>query len=415
MRLLLLVHRTPYPPDKGDKIRSWRLLEALTEAHEVDLVTLVDDPLDFAHLGVLLSRCSSAQLFPLRPFSARLRTAAALLFGGSLSVAHFAEPAAKAAVRLVLRERRPEAVVLYSGQTAAWLPADLDLPILADLVDVDSEKFAQYGAEAAFPKGWIYRTESQRLRTFEAALARRAKRIVLTTAREAALFRRAVADVDVEVLPNGVISAADDAMPRAPESGLMIFVGAMDYAANVEAAVIGAREVLPLVRRSIPHARFRIVGRKPAPAVEALAGLPGVEVTGAVPDVRPHVAAAALSLVPLRVARGVQNKVLEAMAGGTPVVATPDVAASLGREADGGGVLAVGGDPIALAAECVRLLSAPDRAAELGARGRAFVAEHYRWDTFGDSVRAMVASAVGRDPRQPSVRRMPATVGEPAL
>lgn len=415
MRLLLLVHRTPYPPDKGDKIRSWRLLEALTEAHEVDLVTLVDDPLDFAHLGVLLSRCSSAQLFPLRPLAAKIRTAAALLGGGSLSVAHFAEPAAKAAVRLLLQERRPDAVVLYSGQTAAWLPADLDLPIVADLVDVDSEKFAQYGAEASSLKGWIYRAEARRLRAFEAALARRAKRIVLTTAREAALFRREVADVDVQVLPNGVVLPADDARARAPEPGLMIFVGAMDYAANVEAAEIGAREVLPIVRRTVPHARFRIVGRKPTPGVQALAALPGVEVTGAVPDVRPHVGAATLSLVPLRVARGVQNKVLEAMAGGAPVVATPDVAASLGRGADGGGVLAVGRDPASLAAECVRLLSAPDQAAALGAAGRAFVASSYRWDAFGDAVRAMVASAAGRDPAQPSHRRMPATVGEPAL
>jgi sugar transferase (PEP-CTERM/EpsH1 system associated) len=414
VRVLLLVHRTPYPPDKGDKIRSWRLLEALTEAHEVDLVTLVDDPADYAHLGVLLGRCSSAQLLPLRPLAAKARAALALVGGEPLTVAHFGEPAAKAAVRLLLKERRPEAIFLYSGQTAAWLPDGPLPPIVADLVDVDSEKFAQYGAESASWRARVCRLEAKRLRAFEAALARRAARIVLTTAREAALFRRAVADVPVAVLPNGVV-VPEPAPVRAPEPGLMIFVGAMDYAANVEAAILGAVRVLPLVRRRVPEARFRIVGRKPAPAVLALASLPGVEVTGAVPDVAPHVRAASLSLTPLRVARGVQNKVLEAMAGAVPVVATPDVAASLGRTEDGGGVLAVGADPEALAARCAELLCDPARAEDLGRRGREFVIASHRWDAFGEGIRALAAEAVGADPAVRTKRRLPETAGEPAL
>jgi sugar transferase (PEP-CTERM/EpsH1 system associated) len=415
VRILLLVHRVPYPPDKGDKIRSWRLVEALADAHEVDLVTLADDPADFAHLGVLLSRCSSAQIFPLRPLAAKFRALFALFSGKPLTVAHFAEPAAKAAVRLLFAERPPEAVVLYSGQTAAWLPADWRGPLVADLVDVDSEKFAQYGAEGRGAKSALCRIEAGRLRAFERDVARRAFRTVLTTDREVRLFHERVADAPAEALPNGVVLPAEAAPAAGREPGLMVFVGAMDYAANVEAAEIGARDVLPRVRARFPSARFRIVGRNPAPAVRALAALPGVEVTGAVPDPAPHVRAASLALVPLRVARGVQNKVLEALSHGTPVVATPDVARSLGRPDDGGGTLRTGADAEGLAGAACALLEDPAAAAALGLAGRAYVAERYRWDAFGARFRALVAEAAGRDPAVPTRRRMPATAGEPAV
>ncbi|HYC78224.1 MAG TPA: TIGR03087 family PEP-CTERM/XrtA system glycosyltransferase [Planctomycetota bacterium] len=416
MRVLLLVHRVPYPPDKGDKIVSWRVLEALTAAHEVDLVTLVDDPADFGHLDVLLRRCASAQLLPLRPWAARARAAAALLGKTPLSVAWFAERAARAATRFVLERRPPEVVVLFSSQTAAWLPAGYAGPVVADLVDVDSEKWAQYGAEHRGPKAALYRLEAERLRAFERRIGVRPRTTtVLTTEREARVFRERVADVPVEVVHIGVVAPPAAPSPSERESGLMTFVGAMDYPANVEAVETGARRVLPRIRERVPHARFRIVGRKPADAVRALASLPGVEVTGAVPDPAPHVRAASLSLVPLRVARGIQNKVLEAMAQGTPVVATPPVAESLGLDPDGGGVIAVGRDEAETAARAVELLLDPEAAARLGAAGREFVTARFRWDAFSARILELVARAAGRDPSEPTRRRLPETVGEPAL
>jgi polysaccharide biosynthesis protein PslH len=414
VRVLLLVHRVPYPPDKGDKIRSWRLVEALTEAHEVDLVAAVDDPRDFAHVDVLHARCSSAQLVPLRPSFASVRAAFALLTGRPATVAWFLERAAKKAVAFAMKRRPPDVVVLFSGQTAAWLPMGDATPLVADLVDVDSEKFEQYAAEKSGLKAAIFRREATTLRAFEAAIARRARFVALTTPREVALFRSKIADGAIEAIGNGV-----EERPLAPskerDRDALVFVGAMDYAANVEAAVVGATKILPLLRAKRPGATFRIVGRNPAAAVRALASLPGVEVVGAVPDVAPFVARAGIALVPLRVARGVQNKVLEALSFGTPVVASPDVAASLGLPQDGGGVVRVGATPESAAAAALELMEAPERADALGAAGRAFVRAEFRWDRFADRFRDLVARAGGVDPRAPSRRRLPETAGEPAL
>lgn len=379
MRILFLSHRIPYPPDKGDKIRSYHLLAHLARRGTVDLVTHVDDPRDLRHREVLADMCRSVQVFPLNPLVGRLRALAALPGSSPLSVAWMTRPAAARAVQRHLAAGSHDVVVAFSSQAAAYVPTG-GPPLVMDLVDVDSEKFAAFGESRRGVTGIVDRIEARRLRGFERELGRRAHRIVLTTGREVALYREKVGPAALVAIPNGVALPDSVAPAAARQAGLMVFVGAMDYEANIEAAETGAREVLPLVRSRIPGAVFRIVGRNPAPRVKALASIEGVEVTGEVPDPGRHLQEAAIALVPLRVARGIQNKVLEALAAGLPVVATPDVLASL--EAGAGAAVRTGADPAALAAAAADLLSDPAGRQRCGDSARGYVREHHDWRSF---------------------------------
>ena len=371
----------PYPPDKGDKIRSFHLLVRLARSHSVDLVTHVDDPRDLRHAQILEDLCTSLSIFPLNRAVSACRAGLALFTGGPLSVAWMTREAARRRVAGILSERRPDLIVGYSGQVGAYLPPSGGPPVILDLVDVDSAKWSAYGAARGLVRGALDRLEGRRLRVFERRMAERCERVVLTTERERRLFNETVSSRPAAVISNGVV--LPDAVPGADarEPGLMIFVGSMDYSANVEAAVMGATEILPQVRRTVPQARFRIVGRHPTRRVRRLAELPGVEVTGEVPDVEEHLRAAALALVPLRVVRGIQNKVLEAMANGLPVVASEEVARCLGDGARP--ALATGGDAAGLADHAAALLRDRSARERAGRAGREYVAANHDWDGIG--------------------------------
>ena len=382
LRILFLAHRIPYPPDKGDKIRSYHLLANLVRRHDVDLICHVDDPRDLRHREVLADLCRSVDVIPLNPLMGRVRALGAVLGGGSLSVAYMTRGAARRRVHSRLRTAPPDLVIAYSSQVAAYLPRELEAPLVLDLVDVDSEKWANYAAEKSWVAGAVDRLEARRLRSFEREIGGRAARVVLTTRQEAALYRRLVLDRSVVSITNG--ASLPDAVldPAERRSRLMLFVGTMDYPPNVAAAIHAARDILPRVRAEIPEARFRIVGRHPTRQVRALAGLPGVEVTGEVPDLRPHLSEAALALLALPVARGVQTKVLESLAHGIPVVATTNVLACM--EEGAGAAMAVADEPAELAAIALRLLEDGLERRRLGLAARAYVERQHDWRRLDD-------------------------------
>jgi sugar transferase (PEP-CTERM/EpsH1 system associated) len=396
VRVLFLSHRVPYPPDKGDKIRSFRLLEALTKHHDVRLVTHADDSRDLRHVGELRKRCRSVSIHP-APASVRaLRSARALFTGRALSFARFHDPAAARDVREILASDPPDVIVVFSAQPAAYVPAGTAAPIVADLCDVDSEKWAGYARGGRGVRRWIYERECRIVRAFERKLADLAARVSVATEREAATFHATVSSRPVAVIPNGV-EIPPAAAGRDPAPGLLVFAGAMDYAANVEAAGIAARAVLPLVRREVPGATLRIVGRNPAREVRSLASLPGVEVTGEVASVAAELGRAEASLVPLRIVRGLPNKVLESFAQAVPVVASPAVLEALGATA-GEHALAAD-DPAGMAAAAVRLIRDRGLARRVGQAGRDLAAERFRWDRFENDMLALVEEAAGQKAR----------------
>ena len=398
-RLLFLAHRIPYPPIKGEKIRSWHMLDRLTRRWEVELGCLVDDPADWDHLPFLRTRCAAVEARAVPPrWQAGARALLRARPGQPLSLGWFHDPALFAWVRAGLAARRWGAAFVYSSGVAHYLMGPearaAGLRRVLDFVDVDSAKWAAYAeAEARFPMRQVWAREARTLLAFERRAAAEYDRSLFVSAEEAAHFAALAPETRdrLDHVDNGVdLSRFDPATPHAnPFAGrppALVFTGTMDYRPNVDAVTWFAGEVLPLVPGPV---EFWIVGASPAPAVRALAARPGVFVTGGVPDVRPYIAHAAVSVAPLRIARGIQNKVLEAMAMARPVVATPQ--AFEGVRATPGRDLLVAADAAQTAQRVAEVISGQH--AGLGAAGQAAVTVGHVWEAALQRLDAAMATA----------------------
>ena len=382
-RLLFLAHRIPYPPDKGEKIRAWHMLEHLTRDWTVDLGCLMDDPADAQHLSVLRGCCAEVHAAPVTRSGRIARTLFGTRPGEPLSLAWFHEPGLARWVRAGLGARRYEAVLVYSSAMATYVPLGPGGPLrILDMVDVDSEKWRAYAASAGGPKRLVWAREARTLLAFERRAAAQFDRTLLVSAQEAQTFATLAPEVAsrIDWVENGVDVARFDPKcdwpdPYAAESPAIVFTGTMDYRPNVEAVSFFATEVMPRLASLSPAPHFHIVGANPSPAVRALAELPRVHVTGSVPDMRPYLAHAAVAVAPLRIARGIQNKVLEAMAMARPVVASPEahegVRAVAGRDL----LVADGAEAMAVAVTQVLAGGMPG----LGTAARAAVLAGYDW------------------------------------
>ena len=384
--LLFLAHRIPFPPNKGDKIRSFHLLKHLSRRFRIYLGSFVDDPDDWRHREELRAYCESLCLRPLNPARARVRSLTGLFTGQPLTLGYFRDGAMTAWVREVL-DRGIDRVLVFSAAMAQYLPMDSASrrTTVVDFVDVDSDKWRQYADRHRPPMNQIYRREARTLLAYERQLATAADAAVFVSDDEAALFRRLApeAAARVHAVDNGVDTeyfSPERPYPNPYPAGSinLAFTGAMDYWANVEAVSWFAAEVFPLVRRNWPDARFVIAGARPTSGVLQLAMRAGVVVTGAVSDIRPYIAHADVIVAPLRTARGVQNKVLEALAMARPVVVTPR--ALEGLRSDPEMQWLVGEEPAQLAALCMRVL----KGSYQNDAGRKFVCRNYSWSNSVD-------------------------------
>lgn len=384
--LLFLAHRIPYPPDKGDKIRSWNILKYVAERAPVHLGAFVDDPEDMKHAEFLASVCKSVKLIPMDPKEKLKRAWTGWRKGEALSIALFDDRAMKRWVWDRVKHDDIDRVFVFSSQMAPYAlgHTSQERRVVMDFVDIDSDKFAQYAKESRWPKSRLYAREAKLLQAFEKQVARHVDVSLFVSDAETAMFRRIAGSYahTVDTLHNGVdlayFSPAADFAPLGDEAGpRLVFTGAMDYRPNVDAVCWFADAILPLVRKRYPAARFFVVGGKPAPEVQALASREGIVVTGRVPDVRPYVAAADVAVAPVRIARGVQNKVLEAMALARPVVATE--AAWSGIDAEPERDLLVRSDAESFAAAVCAVLDDPALGARLAGNARQQVESRYAW------------------------------------
>ncbi len=381
--LLYLVHRMPYPPDKGDRLRSYHLLRFLAKRFRVHLGTFADGKPDAAHVAALLPLCASIHVVTLRPLRARLRSLAGLVTGEPLTLRYYRHAALGKWVRRTVREQAINQAVVFSSAMAQYVTGLRAVRTVVDFVDVDSAKWTEYGRTRRWPAAGIYRREGRRLLDYERLVAQRAAASVFVTRAEADLFCAHAPEsaARVTTAQNGVDTdyfAPDAGLPSpfAADEEAIVFTGAMDYWPNVDAVRWFAAEVLPVVAAVRPGARFWIVGMQPAAAVTALARDPRVTVTGRVPDVRPFLQHARVVVAPLRVARGIQNKVLEALAMARPVVVSAPIAASLGAVPDG--ALDVADTAAQFAERVERVLSG--RAGQVdGAAARRYVLGAYAW------------------------------------
>lgn len=410
MNVLYLCHRVPYPPDKGDKIRAFHQIRSLARHHRVHLLTLADGAVP--DLAPLQAMCERVEVFPVHRPMAYLRSAFGVLRPRPLTLSFFESAELRRRVEQLAASEKLDMVVAYSSSMAPYVEPFAGVPAVLDMVDVDSAKWEQYSRFAPRIMRPVYALEARRLRAYEASLARRFERIVLATGNEVRLYKSFAPDARAVAIANGVdfdfFHPFD--LPKSEKPSL-VFTGQMDYFANIDGVEFFAREVFPRLRRRFPDVEMLIVGRSPSPAVRALGDLPGVQVTGAVGDVRPFLARAWVFVAPLRIAQGVQNKVLEAMAMDLPVVCSERVLAGLseGEFQHGRDLLAADGAE-AFESCVASLLEDAEARQRLATAARQRLAVGYRWSSNLERFEELLTSAV--QAKAPGARRPAEAVQE---
>ena len=434
MKILYLAHRIPYPPNKGDKIRSFNEVKYLSTSHEVHLGCLADNPADLKYESDLKKYCKKVSVIPFKASWARLKSVGSLVYDKPLSVGYFHSKTLQDTVNQHLSIENYDAIICFSSTMAEYLyrspplrhrfssnkalfkqraalnsedslsphalglrPLNLGLKprLIMDFCDVDSDKWRQYSREARFPLSLLFSIENKLLLKYEKRINQNFDHSVFVSQKEADLFSFLCPGArNLIVIPNGVDCEyfSPDKASTTSQFGThdmklatndirytLLFTGAMNYYANVDGVRWFFEEIFPMIKKEYPNLQVYVVGSDPHPKVQALDAREGVRVTGFVDDTRPFYRIADLCVVPLRLARGVQNKVLEAMAMGKAVICTRN--AIEGIQAVPGQHCVVEDTPVGFSKAVLDLLGNQNDRKRLGARARDFVKANYDWSS----------------------------------
>lgn len=381
--LLFIVHRIPFPPNKGDKIRSYHILKHLREKFRVHLGAFVDDENDWQYVDQVSDLCTSSRILPLQPGLAKLRSLSGLVSRAPLSIPYYRSRSMQRWVNETIDQFGIRNILVFSSAMAQFVPCAFDGVKLIDFVDADSDKWRQYASGKSWPASWIYAREARCLLRHDRAIAEKFDKSFFVSEAEASLFKDLAPESRERILyfNNGVDTeyfspSREYPNPYPDRSKRLVFTGAMDYWANVDAVIWFTHNVLPLIQKVKPDVQFYIVGSKPTTEVHALRKAAGVVVTGRVEDIRPYLQHAGVCVASLRIARGIQNKVLEAMAMNKPILATPAAIEGIPvtEELD----TFVSDSPQILAEQAVRLLDGAFNKRDHPAN-REFVLMNYSW------------------------------------
>jgi hypothetical protein len=393
MRVLIVCHRFPFPPRRGGKIRPFNIIRHLSQKHEVTVASLARTP-EEARDGEGLAKHCRDYLVEVIPFPVDwLRMLARLPTPIPSSMGYFHAPKLAARVRSVVAERKFDLIFVHCSSVAQYVEDVAGVPKIMDFGDMDSAKWLAYAEARPFPLSHGYRIEGLKMRRAEKALARKFDLCTCTTQAELETLRSYGVPTPTDWFPNGVDTDYFAASREPPEPDTLCFLGRMDYYPNQEAMLRFCDAILPLVRVARPSVKLKIVGAEPSPAIQRLAQLPGVTVTGTVPDVRPFVHKSALTIAPLSIARGTQNKILEAMAMGVPVISS--VPASRGIDAVPGEHFLVAADDPAFAQATIRLLGDAAARDRLGRAARQRVESHHSWAASMRKLDGIIAACLG--------------------
>jgi len=380
--LIFISHRMPWPLNKGEKIRAWNIIQYLRPKFRIHLGCVVDDPADMEHVAHMQGVCESVGAFPINRTMQKLKALARARPGRPLMPDFYYSAALQKWVDETLTRTRMDVIYIYSVAMAPYV-LELAHPCkILDAQDVDSEKWAEYARGAAFPMRLIWAREARNLLAYERRAAAACEWSFFVSEPEAACFQRLAPESahKIVAVECGVDLArfSPELAFESPFAGLgpcLVLTGNMDYWPNADAAIWFAHDIMPVLRRRRPDVQFWAVGANPGAEVLGLATLPGVHVTGRVEDVRPYVAHAAVVVCPLRIARGIQNKVLEGMAMGKPVIASP--AAFEGVRAEAGVALLVADGVEGFVERVLEVLDG--KHAGLGVEARAVMERGYAW------------------------------------
>lgn len=383
-KLLLLVHRIPYPPNKGDKIRSFNLLKMLSKQYSVYLGCFIDDPFDKQYVDTLSQWCEGVCCLDKPKWQSNIRALSGFIKNAPITLPYFYDATLQSWVDKVITQHNIENVLVYSSSMAQYVDKSQysHLHRVIDFVDIDSDKWRQYAAKARGFKKWFYQREARLLSSYEQAICQRFNASLFVSEDEASAFRNQLTTTlhgKVHSILNGVDThyfsdtiVAELSSVSLPEH-FIVFTGAMDYWANVDAVCWFCRHIWPALKQQHPDLYFVIVGGNPTTDVTALANIDGVIVTGRVADVRPYIAHAHYAVAPMLIARGIQNKVLEAMSMNKAVVCT--AMAMEGINAPVSDAVRVSDSIKDLTQACLELLQTPPAQNS----NRQFILQHFTW------------------------------------
>ena len=392
MRILYLCHRFPYPPTRGGKIRPFNMIAHLGRSHEITVCSLARSPAEAAEAAGIAPYCARYFVHTVRPSTQRLRMIARLPGTEPSSMGYFYSSALAQRVRRLLAEERFDLIFVHCSSAAQYVADHEHTPKILDFGDMDSQKWLEYARYKTFPLNLGYALEGRKLRAAEQRLARAFDFCTATTRAEWETLESYATGTPTDWFPNGVDAAYFAPAAERYEPDTISFVGRMDYYPNQECMFRFCAEVLPRVRERRSDVRMLIVGADPSPAVRSLGGLPGVTVTGSVPDVRPYLRRSALMVAPLNIARGTQNKILEAMAAGVPVVTSKTAAG--GVNAEEGTHFLVASSAAEYADAIGRVLEDPAERRRLSIAGRERMLSHHSWDRSMQRLDGIIARAL---------------------
>jgi sugar transferase (PEP-CTERM/EpsH1 system associated) len=376
VKILFLSQRVPFPPNRGDKITTWRLVERLARKHEVTIMAFAHDEADMEGAEALRAKGFETIAIPIDVRRQKFKALPRMLGDTPMTLAVFGSPQMQSAVSERMQEM--DAAYAYSSAMGAFLLPQTK-PWVMHFAELDSDKWLQYAERHRWPLSQIYRREWRLLEKFEAKVADATSQNVFCTPLEQRIFQDRIPGRPSMVLRNGVDLEHFSPRPSEAEPEHMVFTGVMDYYPNIDGCVHFVKEVLPRVRSEFPNARFTIVGSRPTKEVLRLGRTEGVEVTGFVDSTADWMARATIAVAPLRVARGIQNKVLEAMAMGLPIVGTTSATQGVGAIHGRQYLVA---DRAEEQAHGVRGLLRDEAArTRLGLSARKFVEEHHDWES----------------------------------
>src|SRR6516162_5679320 len=393
MRIFFICQRVPFPPDRGDKITTYNEIRHLSTKHEVHVFCLADGTPDLDNIPGLRRYAKSVTAVPVG-WASKLRALNAMLSGKPLSVAAFNEAKLHDAVTRKFAELQPDLIIVYSCNVAQYAEHFPRVPRIMQFAELDSSRWGQFARRSRLPMRWVYALEERRFFAYERHIARSLSHALVCTAAEQRDFERLIPGAPVSLVGNGVDLDYFCSTGVAKRPGSIVFTGVMDYFPNIDAVVWFCDEVLPIVQQQIPGAGLTICGSRPAAAVRRLAKRRGVTVTGRVPDTRPYMDEAELFIAPMRMARGIQNKLLEALAMGLPCVASQTAARGTVVQ-DGEGILAAD-DPEVFAEHVVRLLRDGAFRAAMASKARATAEANYRWEAQLTRLDQVIASVSPR-------------------
>ncbi len=405
MRIFFVCQRVPFPPDRGDKIVTYNEIRYLSKHHEVHVFCLADGAADLRNIPALREYAKSVTAAPVNGLAVKLRSLKALVDGQPLSVAAFSVAALHRAIISKYDELRPDLIIVYSCNVAQYAEHFAGVPRIMQFHDLDSLKWAQYAEHSRFPLKWIYRIEAKRLLAYEWRIARRFAAALVCTAGERRDFEHLFPGIAVALVGNGVDLDYFRPSGEVKRPRSIVFTGVMDYFPNIDAVRWFCDDILPVVQAQIPEATLTICGNRPTAAVRRLAQRRGVSVTGWVPDTRPYLDSAEVFVAPLRLARGVQNKLLEALAMGLPCVASK--AAWNGTVVPEGAGILVTDNGKEFGEQVVRLLQDHALRAEMARKARAVVETKYRWDRQMAALDRVIAAATAWPPQHTSLAMEP--------